>query len=243
MKKLLLALPLVCLCACGGAGEGSDPAAGEKGAPTAADRREAWRGSLADSVDALQVRYDECQEECERARERFATLLERFEIVNDPMLVEPYRVEKGWKNYDTTGKQGILARVLEDGTIEIVATTAGDFSSITLSSGGECVSSGSVPSGNALHATVGSLTRVAFNEAEALAAFTATHRDQPVTLTFSNGKSFALSKAQKDMIADTWTFAQTLAEINELERRESVIYNKLQLCQTKLAELDNQTDK
>ena len=72
MKKLLLALPLVCLCACGGAGEGSDPADGEKGAPTAADRREAWRGSLADSVDALQVRYDECQEECERPDARGA---------------------------------------------------------------------------------------------------------------------------------------------------------------------------
>ena len=39
------------------------------------------------------------------------------------------------------------------------------------------------------------------------------------------------------MMADSWRFASLQKELNELERRESVIYNKMQLVRTKVDEL------
>lgn len=236
MKKLLIALPLGWLCACSGAGGSADSAADP--GTSVEDRRQAWCASLRDSVESLQGEYDACQEQVESLRGRFASLLDRFEIVDDPMLVEPYRVAKGWRGYDTTGRQGVLSRVLEDGSIEMVVTAAGDFSSMTLSSGGGSVSSQTVPAGSSLHTSMGQLTRVAFNNAAPLAAFVAEHVDDPVTMTLSSGKSFPLSGAQRRMIADTWEFSALLDRIHELEKRESVIYNKLQLCRAKVSELE-----
>ena len=63
------------------------------------------------------------------------------------------------------------------------------------------------------------------------------HISKPVTLTLSGGKSFTLNGAQKKMMADSWRFASLQKELNELERRESVIYNKMQLVRTKVDEL------
>lgn len=243
MKKLLIAVPLVCLCACSGVPGSTDSAAGSGSGSPVEDRRHAWCASLRDSVESLQGEYDACQEQAEELRGRFASLLDRFEIVDDPMLVEPYRLPKGWRGYDTTGRQGVMSRVLEDGSIEIVATASGDFSSITFASGGESVSSETVPAGSSLHTPVGQLTRVAFNNAGPLASFVAAHVGAPMTMTLSSGKSFPLSEAQRRMIADTWEFSSLLAQIHELEKRESVIYNKLQLCRTKMAELEPQNDK
>lgn len=241
MKKLLIALPLGWLCACSGAGGSADSAADS--GTSVEDRRQAWCASLRDSVESLQREYDACQEQAEALRGRFASLLDRFEIVDDPMLVEPYRVAKGWRGYDTTGRQGVLSRVLEDGSIEIVVTAAGDFSSMTLSGGGESVGSETVPAGSSLHTALGQLTRVSFNNAAPLAGFVAEHVGNPVTMTLSSGKSFPLSEAQRRMIADTWEFSSLLDQIHELEKRESVIYNKLQLCRDKVSELETQNDK
>lgn len=239
MKKILTVLAVACLCACTGTG-GEGGRDGRPAPETAADRRQAWRAALADSVDSLQRLHEECQKQAEAARMRLEALVERFEVADDPMLVEQYRVARGWRGYDTTGKQGLLARVLEDGSTEIVATCAGDFSHITLGCGGESVRSASVPPGSALHSHRGGLTRVAFNDADELTGFVSGHADGQVSLTFSNGKSFTLSEAQKRMMADTHELSTLLRQVNGLGRQESVIYNKLQLCRAKVRELEQQ---
>lgn len=237
MRKISVSLPILLLAACSHTGENADKggAAGVKSGNT--DPRQAWCRNLKDSLDLYRQQNDTLQSRIEAVRSEFTALVSDFEIVTDPMLVEPYRVVRGWKGHDTTGRQGILARVLEDGSIEVVVTAAGDFSSVTLSSSGESVKSCTVPAGNALHTRTGGLTRVAFNEAAPLAAFVAGHISKPVTLTLSGGKSFTLNGAQKKMMADSWRFASLQKELNELERRESVIYNKMQLVRTKVDEL------
>lgn len=235
MKHFFLAIPLALLAACSSTDKAADSAAS-----TAArvDRRAEWITALRDSVDSLQRTYNATLDYADASRAEFEALLERFEIVNDPMLVEQYRVVRGWKDYDTTGRQGVLSRVLEDGTIEIVATIAGDFNSISISNGHESVSTSPVPAGDALHTNIGNLTRVAFNNSADVAEFVYSHKAEPLKIAFSNGKSFDLSQAQKDMIADTYNFSLSEKRMSELDKQKTVIYNKLLLCQDKLAELE-----
>ena len=202
------------------------------------DTRETWAQAIQDSVADIQAQYDRVAAASDSAKGLLQTLLQRFEIVQDPMLVEPYRVVKGWSTHDTTGKQGILARALEDGTIEIVVTAAVDFDFIELSAPGiGSIRSGNVPRGNALHTVNNGLNRVAFNNAASLAGFVYDHADSEIRLGCGGVKDFVLTKAQKSMIADTYNFTHLLSVVNELDKQQAVLYNKLLLCNAKLGEL------
>lgn len=205
-----------------------------------ADAKQAWEQALQDSITSIQARYDQAVVRSDSAKAMLQDLLQRFEIIHDPLLVEPYRVAKGWGTHDTTGKQGILARALEDGTIEIVVTAATGFSSITLRAGGDKIQSQSVPAGNALHTSANGLTRVAFNNAEPLARFVHDHAGAAIILSCGTSKDFTLNEAQKRMITDTYNFVRLQATVHELDREQSVLYNKLLLCNTKLDELKQQ---
>lgn len=202
-----------------------------------------WEQALRDSITCIQARYDESVVRSDSAKAMLKDLLQRFEIIQDPLLVEPYRVAKGWGKHDTTGKQGILARALEDGSIEIVVTAATEFSSITLSAGADKIQSQSVPAGNALHTSANGLTRVAFNNAEPLARFVHDHIGATITLGCGASKVFTLNEVQKRMIADTYNFVHFQSEVHELDREQSVLYNKLLLCNTKLDELKQQEEQ
>lgn len=198
-----------------------------------------WAESLSDSITLFSSEYEEITLEKEKLYANLDQLLTHFELVNDPIYVEPYRVVSGWKEYDTFTRQGILGRVLEDGTIEIIVTAQGDFNSITFSSSSGSVTSEKVASGNALHTQTDGLTRVAFNNASQLAGFVATHINEPITLQTSAGKTFTLSGAQKQMLSYIFQFAQASEEISKLEQNENRLYNKIQLCELKLEELKN----
>lgn len=208
--------------------------------PSQANTRQGWAEALQDSVASIQAQYDRVAAAADSAKGLMQALLQNFEVVQDPLLVEPYRVVKGWSTHDTTGKQGILARALEDGTIEIVVTAAVDFDFIELNApGGASVRSQSVPRGNALHTVNNGLNRVAFNDAASLAKFVYDNSAAPeVSLSCGGAKEFKLNAAQRSMIADTYRFTNLLSEVNELDRQQSVLYNKLLLCTAKLDELE-----
>ncbi|MCM1005667.1 MAG: hypothetical protein NC402_05145 [Prevotella sp.] len=242
-KLIIKALPAACfsfLLSCSGHTDNSADAVG-KPADTHQAKEEHSRMyvMLEDSVESLQRQLDDITANSGEVRNEFDALLERFRLINDPLLVEPYRVPAGWENYDTTGRQGIMARVLENGTVEIIVTASSDFDTIKFSSNGQSEASKSVPSGNALHNTIGSLTRVAFNNAADLAKFVAEHISDPVILHCGSAKTFTLNDKQKRMIADTYEFTRLYNKLNELERRQSVITNKLQFFQRRLDERNN----
>lgn len=236
MKQFFSIIILAAFLSCSSSGR--QAADTSKQVTAGADKRAQWVDALKDSVNKFQEQFDAIEIESKTVRGEFNLLLERFEVVTDPLYVEKYRVVRGWKDYDTTGKQGIISRVLEDGTIEIVATSNGDFNTITLSNGSETAVAGPVPAGDALHTTINGFTRVAFNNAGNVAEFVYRHSSEPLTLSFSNGKKFNLSKAQINMIADTYAFSLSEKRLSELDRQKTVIYNKLLLCRDKLAELE-----
>ena len=228
--KSLLALPVALLlgtAACSSGGGGSDSA----DRPVSA--YEAWRASLTDSVDSLQHLYDTYTVQTDSLFTRLSEVASGFEAVTDPVLVEKYRVCKGWRGHDTWSP-GIFARVLEDNTVEVVATAKGDFSAITLSADGQSVTSQSVPRGD-LHATIAGLTRVAFNRASDLVQFVAEHTASPITLRYGSGSSLTLTEGQKQMLAATWALHSTQGKLNNLERQQSIVYNKLEMFRTEVS--------
>lgn len=191
---------------------------------------------LKDSVASLQRQDSVLSCDIEQVAMRFSSLMSDFKIINDPLLVEPYRVLSGWEKHDTYSKPGIMARVLEDSSIEVIVTAAADFSSIILSCQDESVNSATVPAGNALHKTIGAYTRVAFNNDERLAQFVAEHVNETVRLRCNSGQEFELSQAQKQMMADNYNFASTQRHLTELDRQKTVISNKLHYYEQKLQE-------
>lgn len=233
MTSKILIVPVIALLLCGCDLKNDKK---DNGPTRAALDHKAWRASLTDSVDSLHNLYDIDALRIDTLHMAIEKTATKFVEVSDPMLVEKYKVLNGWQGYDTTSGTGVLARLLEDDTIELVVTsTAGKFSSITLSSEGESVSAGPVERGGALNATVGNVNRVAFNNAESVAEFVWNHQGRPVTMRFSNGASIALSENQKNMIGQTWYLLNLQKELNELERHQVVIYNKIELFKSEVA--------
>lgn len=233
MRKNFLILPVagILLIACA---DKKDHAA--EGATKAYRDHKAWRASLKDSVDSLKVLYDLNIEQTDVLHSEFEQSVSLFDVISDPVLVEKYRVLKGWKGYDSTAGTGVLARLLEDNTIELIVSCAGErFTSITLESESQKVASETVPEGNALNTTIGSVCRVAFNNAAPLAEFVYDHKDENVLLRFSNGKSIVLTSGQKNMIAATWHLLSTQKRLNELEAQQIVLYNKINIFESEVA--------
>lgn len=233
-KSFILAPAVVLLCctACSG------PAGrGEKSPSQIEQRYAAWLTSLNDSVDSLQNLYNISEQRLAELRANVDSSQQLYEVVADPVLVEKYRVPRGWRGYDSTRGTGILARLLEDGTVEVIATHSGaPFSAITLSCDGESISSATVPPDGSLNTTNGGVTRVAFNDALSLARFVADRVSKPVTLSFSGRGSIKLSDRQKKMMSDVAALPTALKEVNELERNMPVIYNKIQVFRNKIEE-------
>ena len=236
-KSFILAPAVVLLCctACSGRGRR------ERSPSQIEQRYAAWLTSLNDSVDSLQNLYNISEQRLAELRVNVDSSQQLYEVVADPVLVEKYRVPRGWRGYDSTRGTGILARLLEDGTVEVIATHSGaPFSSITLSCDGESISSATVPPDGSLNTTNGGVTRVAFNDALSLARFVADRVSKPVTLSFSGRGSIKLSDRQKKMMSDVAALPTALKEVNELERNMPVIYNKIQVFRNKIEEKEDQ---
>lgn len=236
MRHLTLAaIMLAGLTACsGGNKDGSKPAKSDSGIES---RYQRWRQALTDSVDSLDNLYRINQSLLDSTRNALTSANTLYEVIADPVLVEKYRVARGWRGYDSYATPGIFARLLEDGTLEVVVTRAGaPFTSVTLSAGADKLASGNVPRGNALNTTAGGLNRVAFNNAGALADFVAAHQADRITISFSSGGSMILTDRQKQMLTDMAELPRLLRQVNELEQRGTLIYNKSQIFRSKINE-------
>lgn len=196
---------------------------------------------LQDSVAIYRAQAEELLPEVESLKKEFDSLNNKLVTDNGTEGIEKYRVLPGWKGYDPMSKSGIIARLLESGDIEIVATsTSGAFSSISLSAGGQSVSTGSVSSGSGLNYTVGNTTRVTFigKEALNLCNFAKSHSNSTITLNFKGGSnsSVSLSKSQTEMLA-------TFASILDAESKYEAARKKYMLAYNKMTFYDEEAKK
>lgn len=215
---------------CGGEGKNADSLT------PAARQHAAMRASLRDSVEKYSRLASSLQAEIDTLTPRFNSLLDCFEMDIRPEYVEHYRVARGWKGYDTMSATGILARLTEDGTPELIATNSGmPFTSVSVEADGDKASTSPVAQGTDLNYTVGNVTRVAFigDDALRLCRFAAARGQSDIRLVYSGKTSSAitLSRKQKDMLALMARAIDTKQRLDSLERKHMAAFNKMQLYQ------------
>lgn len=199
----------------------------------AARQHAAMRASLRDSAALYASRLSQIQALIDARQPKLDSLLSLFEMDVRPEYVEHYRVARGWRGYDTMASTGILARITEDGTPELIASSAsGKFNSLELTDGSQSVALAPVTSSD-LNYTVGGMTRVAFmgDEVLELCRFAAVNEGKPLKVVYKGGVggTLTLSASQKSMLALIARTFDTQKEIESLNRQFTVAFNKQQL--------------
>lgn len=197
--------------------------------------RDEWIESLSDSIAILEQKILETSLLIENLRNEEKEMLDSFVAVDNPCLVEGYIVFEGWQKYDTGSGTGIIARVLNNERIEIVASLMGAaFDRIEVVAGNKTVSSKIVPYDGALNYRSGNVEIVAFTEASAdsVAEFIAKNYSDALELRYYgrtlSGK-IKLSDSQIKMIVATWRLVSTHAELNRMERSLPLYNEKIRI--------------
>ena len=221
MKLLKYSLPALLLGSLLTGGCKSDEKSGEM--TPAAREHAAFRASLRDSMNLYNSSAASLKSETDTLQKEFEALYSRLEVDDRKEYVEIYRVAKGWKNYDTMSGTGLLARILENGNVEVIASSdKGSFSSIELSSEGDRFITEKVPESAGFNYTVGNQSRVTFsgNDALAICNFALSHKDSAIKVIFRGAKSntISLTNAQIEMLA---IIAETVGIKEKLDKTQA----------------------
>lgn len=198
-----------------------------------AEEREQWIASLEDSVATLQKEASESEMRLDEATASVSEMLKDFEYVNNSREVEGYTILKGWSSRYPLASTGLVARITESEGLELVAAlSGGSFTRIEVSSGGESVSSATVPHDQALNYRALGLNTVAFfgQQADSVAAFISSHASSKIELIFlENGVSgkITLPEANVSMISRTWELYRDRREVERLEKTLPLIQSKI----------------
>ena len=205
----------------------------------ASQRHDAWVASLNDSLQAARDAINQNTLTMQSLDSTVNTLISGFEQTSNPKLVEQYVVAKGYANYDTSSRTGLIARITESGAFELVATLkSGSFDRIAVSSNGESRESDVVAYDKALNSRIGGTSIVAFKGAKADSIGELIHLNSSgdIVVAFKGGKGGAakLDKQQKSMIARTWEYYNTMREIDRLQRQSLLLNEKCKIIETRI---------
>lgn len=212
--------------------------------PEAAEKHEQWVESLNDSIARYKAQADSASEQLNLLRSRIEEMLPNFDHISNAREVEGYYIYKGWSSRYPLTSTELVARISEGEGLELIAALSGGvFDRITVSSGGNSVSSAVVPHDQALNYRAGNINTVCFSgaQADSVAAFIA---DAPgaVSVSFNGGAKnhgLNLSPAAKEMIAATWRLYAAQRESHRLEKTLPLLSRKVDLCRRMLHENDS----
>lgn len=162
-----------------------------------------------------------------------------FVWVSNP--IEGYYVVKG-QGTKIDGTTGLQARLMQDGTLYMISSLATNkvgHTSVTLSSGGESVTSKTIAHDGERNDRSSGTEIITFagSECEPLAKFVADHQGESISLTFNGAKShtITLSKSQADAIAAAWNFGQAMTTLRMCVARKSDLERQLALARSQAA--------
>lgn len=214
------------LCSCGG--KKDDGAA----------RREAYTKALDDSIAAINAEIDSCANGVLELHDRTGQWLRDFTTVENPREVGSYMIYTSFRNrYPLTGT-GLVARVTDMGEFQLIAALRnGVFDRIEVSSGETSLSSGTVPHDQALNYRTAGLTTVTFSgeKADSIGSFICDNEMQNIKVSYcGNGVSgtWIMPEDYKKMVMATWMLYSSSRGARNLERREALLHQKLNLLRT-----------
>lgn len=199
MKKIgLFLIPIAFLASCAGKSN--------KGEAMQND----YVNALQDSIAATQHAIDSCENQLSIETDQVNEWLRDFTVVSNPREVESYYIFQGWQNRYPLQSTGVVARISNGETLELIAALKnGTFDSITTEAGEATASTAVVPNDQALNYRRDGLTTVMFSgaEADAVAKLIADNGLNKVTIVFKeNGKvksSWQMPDDYKKMITAT----------------------------------------
>ena len=202
MKKLLytLLIPAALLASCA-----------HNGAKEREKAQNDYKQALADSIESAKLGIDSCENQLQITSDQVNTWMRDFTVVSNPREVESYYIFNGWQNRYPLQSTGLVARISNGETLELIAALKGStFNSITVESGEHSASSAVVPHDQALNYRREGLNTVMFSgeEANSVAEMIADNELNNITVIFNeNGKvkgKWQMPADYKKMVSATW---------------------------------------
>lgn len=242
MKKKLIHTVPVLLTAISLIGLFTDCGDARKKAREASEQRhEARMQELADSAAVIKARIDSTANRLSALRDETSVLLEDFTLVKPPRNVEGFYILRSQAGGYPLSGTGITARLTMSESLELIAALSGStFNAIRAVSGGESVTSATVPHDQGLNYRAAGLNTVAFSgvQADSIASFITAHSAQGVTIQYiENGKvtgSLPLTATAVNTVSATYTLARAHSETLRLERCLTLDNRKLEIIHNRL---------
>lgn len=200
--------------------------------------RATYKLSLKDSVEALRMQIDSCNNTISELKQKQDVWLRDFTAVSSSREVEPYIILSDFRSKYPPKSTGLIARLAENGQFELVASLGGArFTSITVTAPDRSASSEIVIPDQALNYMAGGLNTVLFtgSKADSIGQLIADNQLNPITVTFvGNGpvKVWKIPDDYSKMIMTTFQMYDTQKRINMLERRIPMLNRKISLLRS-----------
>ena len=223
-------------------------ACGSKKESETRNSHKAWIESFQDSISNYKKLISENDEKLSECNLKINELLENFEYISNPKMVEGYYIVKGWNSKLPFTSTAVYARINEGESLEVIATLAGGvFDKITVSDSNSEASSGVVPNDQALNYRHSGYTTVCFSGegAENIAKFIAENKHRELKLSFleySTKKQYVIPESQKEMIATTWNLFEIQKRQKEYQKMLWYYSRKIDTF-VRMTENNNITDK
>lgn len=211
-------------------------------------QRLSFEAEMADSLALYQSRLDSLQGAIPRMMTEVDSMLRNFDRVENPREVEGYYILRSARKNYPLEQTGLIARITNNETLEIIAALRGGFfDHIEVSDGTSTATSAVVPHDQALNYRIGNFTTVAFTgpEADEVARLIAESTNAP-TVTFLNpGKtgSLKLSEQQRSTISETYRLYAKRRQINAAEKEVPLLARKCEILKARTAEKSEQTEQ
>ncbi len=215
------------------------------GGNNAANARADWHKSLQDSIQDYQTRISECDNRIKSGREEVGVWLRDFVSVNNPREVEGYIIFHGWENRYPLTSTGLVARISENGALELMAANKKPFDRISVVTPTTTITSDVVPNDQALNYRTAELTTVMFSgaKADSVAMVIADNQLNNIKVIYMGANpvgEWSIPNDYKKMIADTYMLYSKQRQVNSLEREVVLLNQKIALVR---AQLDKDTQK
>lgn len=184
-----------------------------------------------------------------KLEQRYTSLLPTMKRVDDPRLVEPYRVDAATYNPDFLKTTGVQPRVDEIGQLYFVSSVNGEnlkHTGFTLVCDGESVAVGPVPYDGELNYRINNSEVITYSpDQSASAAQLATDHQggqASILLTGVKTKTIKLSPKQLQAIVNCYMFSQSIIEARQLAFEKEKLSRQIEIARSQSERLATQSE-